>query len=230
MGLERDVEWLRDEANRLFGRLNQVAHNLQDPKRSDAQKAGDVALMASDLCEALREINRRGLFKALAGDVEKELKGGKVSIDVIRADIETILKFERGLLGAFKLTEGAADDLLTAFQDSKLLREWPHFAEATFMRHVNNAIEEVCSVPRGGTVLWTQQTYKKFKKRYGMWAAWPSRRRTSRRLPPEGQRLCRPRNWSVPSSLSMAPVRLLIAVETAGGDRWLRRRRLWCGS
>lgn len=168
MGLESDVEWLRDEANRIFDRLNQVARNLQSPRRTDLQKAGDVALMASELCDVLREVNRRGLFKALAADVEKELKGGLVSIDVIRADIEKILTFERSLLTAFKLTEGAADQLLTAFRDSKLLREWSYFAEATFVEQVNNAIEEVCSVPKTGTVLWANQTYKKLKKRYGV--------------------------------------------------------------
>lgn len=168
MGLESDAEWLRNEANRLFDRLNQVARNLQSPRRTDTQKAGDVALMAAELCEVLREVNKRGLFKALAGDVERDLKGGSVSIDVIRADLEKIVTFERGLLTAFKLSEGAADALLTAFKESKLLREWPYFAEATFKEHVDNAIDEVCSVPRSGTVLWAKQTYKKLKKRYGM--------------------------------------------------------------
>ena len=83
MGLEGDAEWLRNEANRLFDRLNQVARNLQNPRRTEAQKAGDVALMAPQLCEVLREISKRGLFKALAGDVERDLKGGSVSIEVI---------------------------------------------------------------------------------------------------------------------------------------------------
>jgi len=168
VGLESDAEWLRNEANRIFDRLNQVARNLQNPRRAEVQKAGDVALMAAELCDVLREINKRGLFKALAGDVERDLKSGSVSIDVIRADIEKIVTFERGLLTAFKLSEGAADALLTAFKESKLLREWPYFAEATFMEHVNNAIDEVCSVPNLGTVLWAKQTYKKLRKRYGM--------------------------------------------------------------
>src|SRR4029434_2942211 len=168
MGLKEDVEWLRKEANRLRGRLDQVALNLNNPERTDVQKAGDVALMGSGLCEVLREINRRGLFKALAADVEKDLEAKVVSIEGVRADIKNILNFERGLLTAFKLTEGAVDDLLTAFENSKLLREAPHFAEAIFMKHVSDAIDEVCSVPKTGTVLWTKQTYRKLKKRYGM--------------------------------------------------------------
>lgn len=91
MGLESDAAWLRHEAKQHFARLDEVAREIQSPRRTNAQKSGYVALMASDLCGVLSEIRQRGVFKELARGVERELSEGKVSIELNRSDLAKIV-------------------------------------------------------------------------------------------------------------------------------------------
>lgn len=168
MSLEDDAAWLRMEANQLFERINIVARQVNSADRTDIQKAGDVALMAAVLCQVLREIQKRGLFKELLQDVSQDLQSGRISIKGIREDIRKIIVLERSLLTGFDLSEGATDALLAAFADSATLRQWPDIVLLSFTKNIERAIDEVCSVPKSGSVLWAKQTLKNARKRYGM--------------------------------------------------------------